>query len=54
MAEPIEEPMDVEGILAAHHSKYKTTEVTKEVPLQFDLGNLLADDFNSIDTQSLR
>ena len=46
--------MDVDEILAASKSQYKSTDVSKAVELQFDLGNLLATDFNSIDTDALR
>lgn len=46
--------MDVDEILSAHHEKYKSTDVHKEVQLTFDLGNLLASDLNHIDTTRLR
>ena len=49
-----EESMDVEAILSAHQSKFKSTEVAKEVELQFDLGCLLATDLNEIDAQPLK
>lgn len=49
-----EEPMAVEAILSAHQSKFKSTEVEKEVELQFDLGRLLATDLNELDVQSLK
>lgn len=49
-----EEPMAVEAILSAHQSKFKSTEVEKEVELQFDLGRLLAADLNELDVQSLK
>ncbi|XP_003382917.1 PREDICTED: ribosome biogenesis regulatory protein homolog [Amphimedon queenslandica] len=49
-----EESMDVEAILSAHQSKFKSTEVNKEVELQFDLGRLLATDLNEIEAQSLK
>ena len=42
--------MDVEAILG----QYKSTSVPKDVELQYDLGNLLASDLNSLDTESLR
>jgi hypothetical protein len=46
--------MDVEAILATSAVKHKSTEVNKEVELQFDLRNLLATDLNSLDTEALR
>ena len=46
--------MDVQAILDSKQAKYKTTEVSKEVELQYDLGNLLATDLNSLDSASLR
>ena len=46
--------MDVDGILAASKSNYKSTDVSKAVELQFDLGNLLATDLSSIDTDAMR
>lgn len=46
--------MDVDAILSAHQSKYKPTDVSKEIELQFDLGNLVVTDLNNIDTESLR
>ena len=42
--------IDVEGIIA---TRYKSTEVSKEINLQFDIGNLLASDLNNIDTAAL-
>ena len=46
--------MDVEAILAASTAQHKSTEVNKDVELQFDLRNLLATDLNSLDTETLR
>lgn len=46
--------MDVDAVLAARQGQYGTTEVEKEVGLQFDLGNLLATDLNAVDTDALR
>ena len=46
--------MDVDAVLAARQGQYGTTEVEKEVGLQFDLGNLLANDLNAVDTDALR
>ncbi len=46
--------MDVQAILDSKQAKYKTTDVSKEVELQYDLGNLLATDFNTLDSASLR
>ena len=54
LEEEEEEPMAVEAILSAHQSKFKSTEVEKEVELQFDLGRLLATDLNELDIQSLK
>ena len=54
LEEEEEEPMAVEAILSAHQSKFKSTEVEKEVELQFDLGRLLATDLNELDVQSLK
>ena len=46
--------MDVDKILSASKLERKSTDVSKEVELQFDLGNLLATDLNSLDTEALR
>lgn len=46
--------MDVQAILDSRQAKFKTTDVSKEVELQYDLGNLLATDFNSLDSEALR
>ena len=46
--------MDVDAVLAGRQGQYRTTEVEKEVELQFDLGNLLATDLNAVDTDALR
>ena len=46
--------MDVDKILSASKLELKSTDVSKEVELQFDLGNLLATDLNSLDTEALR
>ena len=46
--------MDVQEILESRKAKYKSTEVPKEVELQFDLGNLLATDLNPLDASALR
>ena len=49
-------PMDVdlEAVLAAKKAQYKSTEVQKDVELQYDLGNLLATDLNPLDAQALK
>ena len=44
----------MEAILATSAAQHKSTEVTKEVELQFDLRNLLATDLNSLDPEALR
>ena len=46
--------MDVDAVLTAHQSKFKTTDVSKEVDLVFDLGHLMATDLNNIDTKSFK
>ena len=46
--------LDVDALLAENKSKHKSTEVKKDVELQFDLGNLLATDLNIIDTAAFR
>ena len=46
--------MDVDAVLSSKRSLLKSTDVSKEVELQFDLGNLLATDLNVIDTTELR
>ncbi|KAL5473238.1 hypothetical protein EMCRGX_G027695 [Ephydatia muelleri] len=46
--------VDVDALLAESKSKHKSTEVKKDVELQFDLGNLLATDLNIIDTAAFR
>ena len=49
-------PMDVdlEAILAAKTAQYKSTDVQKDVELQYDLGNILATDLNPLDAQALK
>ena len=44
----------MEAILASSKLQHKSTDVNKEVELQFDLRNLLATDLNSLDTGALR
>ena len=47
----------VENVLqsvAAKESKFKTTEVKKDLELEFDEGNLLAIDQNPIDVKEIR
>lgn len=46
--------MDVQAVLDSRKAKYKTTDVSKEVDLQYDLGNLLVTDLNPLDNDSLR
>ena len=46
--------MEVDSILSARKAQYKTTDVSKEVELQYDLGNLLATDLNPLDEGLLR
>lgn len=46
--------MDVEEILESRKAQFKTVEVTKEVELQYDLGNLLASDLNPLDAVALK
>ncbi len=46
--------MDVQEILDSRKAKYKNTDVTKEVELQYDLGNLFATDLNPLDASALR
>ncbi len=46
--------MEAESILAAQQAQYKSTEVEKEVELQFDVGNLLATDLNNLDEDELK
>jgi regulator of ribosome biosynthesis len=43
--------MDVEEIL---QSKFKSIEVSKETQLQYDMGHLMALDFNDIDATSFK
>jgi hypothetical protein len=45
--------MDVDEILESRKAQYKTVQVTKEVELQYDLGNLLATDLNPLDASAL-
>ena len=44
----------MDKILSASKLELRSTDVSKEVELQFDLGNLLATDLNSLDTEALR
>ena len=53
-AEAMDIAVDVDALLAESKSKHKSTEVKKDVELQFDLGNLLATDLNIIDTAAFR
>ncbi|KAL1924681.1 uncharacterized protein VTP21DRAFT_4335 [Calcarisporiella thermophila] len=46
--------MDVSAALEAHKAKYKTIEVEKDIPLEFDLALLAAYDLNSLDEDRLR
>ncbi|XP_064406159.1 ribosome biogenesis regulatory protein homolog [Halichondria panicea] len=46
--------MEAESILAAQQAQYKSTEVEKEVELQFDVGNLLATDLNNLNEDELK
>ena len=46
--------VDLEAVLAAKKAQYKSTEVQKDVELQYDLGNLLATDLNPLDVQALK
>ena len=46
--------MDAESILASKQAQYKSTEVEKDVELQYDLGNLLVTDLNNLDTDELK
>ena len=46
--------MDVEAILLSKKAQFKTTDVLKDVELQYDLGNLLATDLNTLDVELLR
>lgn len=39
---------------AKKNEKYKPTDVEKNLELEFDLGNLLACDTNSLDLQAIR
>lgn len=45
--------VDLEAVLAAKKAQYKSTEVQKDVDLQYDLGNLLATDLNPLDDQAM-
>ena len=46
--------MDIDAVLAEQQSRYRTTDVSKDVELQIDLGNLLASDLNNIDMDAMR
>jgi len=46
--------IDVDTILAAKQSQYKTTEVHKEVDVETDIGNLLATDNNVLEADRLK
>lgn len=46
--------VDLEAVLAAKKAQYKSTEVKKDVELQYDLGNLLATDLNPLDAQAMK
>ena len=44
----------MEVVLASARVESQSTEVKKDAELQYDLGNLLASDLNTLDSQSLR
>lgn len=44
----------MEVVLSSARVESQSTEVKKDVELQYDLGNLLASDLNTLDSQSLR
>ena len=44
----------MDSILSARKAQFKTTEVSKEVELQYDLGNLLVTDLNPLNEALLR
>lgn len=46
--------MEVQSVLNNEKSKFKSTEVEKAIPLEYDLGNLAAFDTNPIDPKSLK
>ncbi|XP_065899308.1 ribosome biogenesis regulatory protein homolog [Dysidea avara] len=46
--------LDVDTILAAKQSQYKTTEVHKEIDIETDIGNLLATDNNVLEVDKLK
>ena len=46
--------VDLEAVLEAKKAQYKTIEVSKEVELQYDIGNLLATDLNPLNVQALK
>ncbi len=50
----VDSRMDVEAILSSKRSQFKTTDVSKEIDLQYDLGNLLAGDLNVLDVDYLK
>jgi len=46
--------LDVDTILAAKQSQYKTIEVHKEIDVETDIGNLLASDNNVLEADKLK
>ena len=46
--------VDLLAVLEAKKAQYKSTEVQKDVELQYDLGNLLATDLNPLDTKAIK
>ena len=49
-----EEKVDVEAILSTKQSQYKSIEVSKDVDVEVDIGNLLATDTNVLKSDELK
>ena len=45
---------ELQAVLEAKKAQYKSIEVTKEVELQYDLGNILATDLNPLDAHGMK
>ena len=46
--------VDVEAILSTKQSQYKSVEVSKDVDVEVDIGNLLATDTNVLKSDELK
>lgn len=45
---------NVESILAAQKERYKSVQVSKDIGVHYDVGNLMASDVNLLDSDALK